>query len=252
MSVLAALPQITGDALQGVLSLLYPPRCALCDAPPERGTVCAGCLTRLERLAPPWCEICGGPLPHDGSDLCARCAHSRVPFARARSFGPYEGGLARLIQLLKYHGERALARDLAPLLITVLDGMEIEGLTFVPMSPSRRRARGFNQAELLARHLGRRLGVPVFPALRKTRETPPQEALSRPERLRSLGGAFAPLGPARCESVLLVDDVYTTGATVTECSRALRTAGYERVFVVTLARTPRPCADEGEGIDDAR
>jgi ComF family protein len=182
---------------------------------------------------------------------------------RARSFGPYEGRLARLIQLLKYHGERALARDLAPLLIAVLDEHdltnEIEGITFVPMSPRRRRARGFNQAKLLARHLGRRLGVPVFPALSKTRETPPQEALSRPERLRSLVGAFAPQGPARCESVLLVDDVYTTGATVTECSRALRAAGYERVCVVTLARTPRSgrsCPahdrDKAEGMDDAR
>ena len=267
MRTLTALPQITDDALQGFLNVLYPPRCALCEASLEHDRqdehrfVCAGCLARIERITSPWCGVCGGPLTHDEHDLCARCAHQQIPFALARSFGPYEGELARLIQLLKYHGERALAQDLAALLMETLTGEglegEIAGITFVPMSPKRARARGFNQAELLARHLGRRIGVPVFPALRKTRETPPQEALSRPERLLSLVGAFAPQGrPARCGSVLLVDDVYTTGATVVECSRALKAAGYERVFVVTLARTPRSprsqLDDENEETDDVR
>ena len=167
-----------------------------------------------------------------------------MPFEWARAFGPYEGRLAQLIQLYKYGGERALARLLASLLHELLQAegftQEIDGITFVPMSRKRRRERGFNQAELLARRLGQLIQAPVFSALLKTKETEPQEALSRAERLKNLQGAFAARGRARCERVLLVDDVYTTGATVRECAQALKAGGYEHVYVLTVARTPAP------------
>jgi ComF family protein len=167
-----------------------------------------------------------------------------VPFEWARTFGPYEGQLARLIQLYKYGGERALARVLASLLHELLEAnglaQAIEGITFVPMSRKRQRERGFNQAELLARRLGQLTRKPVFSALRKVQETKPQEALSRAERLQNLKGAFAPHGQAHYESVLLVDDVYTTGATAWECAQALKEASYKRVYVLTVARTPAP------------
>ncbi len=236
-----------------MLALLYPPSCPLCEAPlsPDSTSVaflCPKCEEGLERLGPPWCARCGAPLPPDdgqGKDLCADCGtrRERVPFERARAYGPYEGRLAALIKLYKYGGERALARPLAELLAERFksegfDG-EVDAIAFVPMSRRRQRERGFNQAERLARRLGRLVGKPVVAALRRARETAPQEALTRAERLTNVRGAFAARSRARREGegVLLVDDVYTTGATARECAQALKAAGYARVYVLTVART---------------
>ena len=235
-------------AILGTLTLLYPPRCPLCEVPLEEDErpkglryVCEGCLSQIQRVAPPWCARCGDPL-EAGRDLCVRCAFQKVPFECARSFGLYEGVLARLIQLLKFQREPALARELAPLLAHALEQegwMDLmEGITFVPMSPRNRWVRGFNQSQLLAQHLGARVDKPVFATLWKRHETRPQVELSGQERLENLRDAFAPLSSARCERILLIDDVYTTGATTRECSRALRVAGYSHVYVLTLARTP--------------
>jgi ComF family protein len=239
----------------GTLTLLYPAYCPLCEASLELKRlrfVCAGCLEQMEHVEPPWCLRCGEPLEIP-DDLCARCAPEKISFDRARSFGIYDGPLARLIQLLKFQTERALVRELAPLLAHVFEreGLAdlVTGITFVPMSGRSQQARGFNQSELLARRLGRLVHKPVFTALWKLRETRPQVELSGQERLNNLQGAFAPRGPAVCQSVLLIDDVYTTGATVKECSRALRRAGYERVYVLTLARTRKSTAHIGPEVE---
>jgi len=245
MSIWGALREAGSEAAWGALDLLYPPRCPLCEGPldggRERRFVCEGCLDGIERLEPPWCLRCGEPFGSEYErDLCERCAHEDLPYERARAFGLYEGGLARLIRLFKFDGERALAGQLSQMLAQVLKGtaIEIEGITFVPMHPRDQRARGFNQSELLAKRLGKLIGKPVFPALRKIRKTRPQVELSGKERLENLRGAFVPRGPARCERLLLIDDVYTTGATALECSRTLKEAGYAEISVLTLARTP--------------
>lgn len=240
MSGLATLARTSREALQSLLQLLYPPKCPLCEAPIEGARfVCQGCLARIARVRPPWCVRCGEP--QEGHDLCQRCAYQEVTFERARSYGFYEGDLAELIRILKFHGERALAWELAQLLAQLLEeglfSEPIDGITFVPMSPESERLRGFNQAELLAECLGQLVKVPVFATLRKIRQTRPQVELSGKERIENVKGAFAPQGPTRCEKILLIDDVFTTGATATECSRTLKAAGYKRVYVLTLART---------------
>lgn len=248
MAVLKALQAVGAAAGVGALKLLYPPRCPLCEIPLNHDVdafrlryVCERCLSQIQRVTPPWCMRCGDPLNGQG-DLCERCAYQEIPFECACSFGLYEGTLARLVQLLKFHGERALTRELAPLLVQVLEQEnlteKIDGITFVPMSRRGLWVRGFNQSELLARRLGALAKEPVFATLWKYRETRPQVDLSGQERLENLKDAFAPLAPARCQDVLLIDDVYTTGATVAECSRVLRVTGYSRVYVLTLARTP--------------
>lgn len=244
----------SAGCVHGLLALMYPPHCPLCETSFVRGRdarfVCADCLSALDdaRIRAPYCLRCGAPLSQD-VDLCEGCAHRETPFERARSFGLYEGPLARLIQLMKFGRERALASELArPLARALGEGRErdrgrvelpAEAITFVPMSAKSQRARGFNQAELLARCLEGRTGRPVHATLRKARETRAQVELAGQERRENMVGAFAPLGPARCDDILLVDDVFTTGATVEEGARALLDAGYERVFVLTLARTPR-------------
>jgi ComF family protein len=236
----------------GALKLLYPPHCYLCNAPiaAEAGYICSTCYAGLPRPKPdePECARCGGPLTAGAdADLCLDCANRPWFFNEARSFGFYEAGLAELVKGLKYGGERALARELARYLLEAGEGLlaRAEALTFVPLTEAKLHQRGFNQAELLARELSKLAKLPVVPALAKVRETADQTALKPQERLENVHGAFAPVGRARCERILLVDDVYTTGATAEECSRALREGGYEEVYVLTVARTRWKEASDG-------
>jgi competence protein ComFC len=154
----------------------------------------------------------------------------------------YDGVLARLIQKLKYERERALVRELAPLLGKHLQDEQLadqfDAITFVPMSRKSLQRRGFNQSELLAKRLGKLVEKPVLFSLRKIRETSPQMELSGEERRQNLQGAFIARSHHTLKRVLVIDDVYTTGATARECSRALRESGWEHVMVLTLARTP--------------
>ena len=255
---LAGMPKRFSSAMmrtvRSTLTLLYPPSCLACeeDLPDWDGQafLCTHCQSILARLAPPWCSRCGESLRDSHADLCLRCATQEVPFDRLRSFGPYEGVLADLIRALKFEGERALARPLAGYLFEASDSEikeGIEAISFVPMTARALRIRGFNQAELLARQLGRLLSKPVISGLHKARETRPQVELSAHERLENLKAAFVARKDPRYEKLLLVDDVYTTGATLAECSRALRAAGYGKIYALTLARAPL----EPEALDDS-
>lgn len=234
------------STLRSLLDLIYPPQCPICEAPLHRDEtstsrfVCTDCLGRVEWFAPPWCEACGVPVTGE-TDLCSRCGHTSIPFEKARAVGPYDDVLARLIQMYKFQGERALAHDLAQLLAKrILDermDRDVEAIAYVPMTQRALRDRGFNHVEWLARDLSRQLDRPVVPALHKIRETRPQVALPERERLKNLRGAFSATQPLPWASVLLIDDVFTTGATLRECSRALTSAGVNRVYIATLAHT---------------
>lgn len=233
------------DTAYSLLALLYPPACVSCQAAliewDGQACLCPSCAAKIAPLAPPWCLRCGQPLASSAIDLCERCAKSDLPFERLRSFGRYDGVLAELIRGLKFGRERALVRPLADHLCEAADlemRERIQAITFVPMARRAVRARGFNQAELLARQLGRHLAKPVVAVLRKVRETRPQVELSAAERQENLREAFVARKDPRYEEILLVDDVYTTGATLRECSRALRAAGYEKIYALTLARAP--------------
>ncbi len=239
------------ELARGALELLYPPHCYLCNAPLEAGYICPECYASLPRPKPeePLCTRCGGPLQEAELDLCGECADRPWSFLEARSFGFYEGGLAELVKGFKYRGERALARELARYLLEAGEGLFLdraEALTFVPMTEEKLRQRGFNQAELLARELSGLTGLPVVPALVKVRETEEQATLRGQERWKNVQGAFTPKGEALCARIILVDDVYTTGATAEECSRALQEGGYSEVYVLTVARARSGLKEAGD------
>lgn len=229
--------------------LFFPSLCRVCgellDRPGER-VVCRSCLNNLTPRRTGFCVCCGDFFdgiaePH----LCLECVTSRPPYALHRSCAVYEGILREMILLLKYRGYRVLGRDLALFALEAVGQDEdlwwdLDAIIPVPLHPKRKRERGFNQAEVIARELGRAKGLPVLPrALRRVRNIPAQTSLEADARKRNVSGAFAVRRPAALKglAVLLVDDVYTTGSTVKECCRTLRRAGVRFVRVLTLART---------------
>lgn len=171
-----------------------------------------------------------------GLDLCEACAVEARPYSWARSIGPYEGVLRALVLLVKYEGERAVARVLAREMARTVAG-EVAVVTWVPPDPLRLRRRGFHGAELLGREVARILDLPAKPLLRKLRPSPEQVGRPREERIRAMHGLFVATRRGRGEAVLLVDDVLTTGATAAEGVRALQEAGFGEVAVLTCART---------------
>ncbi len=202
-------------------------------------------------LRGPQCVICGDRLRSAqllmGDGQCANCRECPPGFERAVSFGQYEGGLRGLIHLLKYEGVtpaqarlgRMLADAISELLPQCGGGRPL--LVPVPLHRNRRRSRGFNQAELLARAAMKCLpGELEFASgvLIRRRETISQVGLSRDERIENMRGAFrvADAGRVRGRNVILVDDVMTTGTTLSECARVLKKAGAEKVWAATVAR----------------
>jgi ComF family protein len=232
-------------ALDAVLSVVLAPSCAACRVlleEPTRGPVCEQCWRSILPLTPPLCECCGDPLPSwrvisVPLARCARCRRRPRIVDRAAAVGAYDGALRAIVHAFKYEGRRSLARPLADLIRrrcgAVLDGASC--LVPVPLHPSRRRERGFNQASDLAR----RLGLPLRPALRRVRATPSQISLPASRRHGNVRDAFAATRHARSLGgaiVVLVDDVSTTGATLEACARVLKDVGVVEVRAVTAAR----------------
>jgi len=232
---------------RGMLDLLYPPRCEACGRL-RREPICAECQAAIVRIAPPMCEVCGVPFDPraQAAPRCEDCRGKRRPFSVARSAAYYEGPLAEAIRRFKYHSQIVLAKPLGALMVEVLassagrdlDAMRVDVVCPVPLHRSRLRERGFNQSELLAQAISQATERPLRSLLERTRPTLPQVDLPVGSRAQNVRGAFAPRlqEVIAGQRVLLIDDLFTTGATLTECARVLRQAGAEEVRVFTLAR----------------
>ena len=222
--------------LSPLVDLLLPPRCGACRT--VGAWLCERCRERIRRLEEPICRRCGVEL-ESARKQCG-CRDRLKALARLRSAVAYEGPIEMAIQRFKYEGWRRLAGPLALLLAERLavEGLAAQWVLAVPLHPVRRRQRGFNQADLLARELRSRLGLGTPPGeLIRRRATPPQVGHDRLWRLENVRGAFewrgADLGG---RSLLLVDDVATTGATLDACAAALRASGSGPVIGVSVAR----------------
>lgn len=218
-----------------MLDLLLPQRCLVCFLP--GGQVCPACTASLRRIGPPACARCGAPSAWPVL-RCAECSGRRLAFARARAAVEYDGRVRRIVGAWKERGLRRLAAWAAAVVAETLAPPPIDVLTYVPGDADRRLRRGHHAAEALARELSRTWGIGLEPTLERVRGSPRQRDLSRTQRRRNAAAAFAAVGPAPAR-VLLVDDVYTTGATVNAAAAALRKAGSREVELVTFARTIR-------------
>jgi ComF family protein len=241
-----------GDVLAAMVDLVFPTPCHTCGRPLDRArrsALCGRCWDELERVRPGGCTRCGWSFPDPatalGADrpLCQRCREATDHFRLARAVLLYrEAGIARdAILLCKHAGRVALLRHLADLLAVEAPAHlrlgDWDGLVPVPLHWSRRWRRGFNQAEVLARAVGRHHSIPLVLALVRTRRTPPQQGDATARR-RNVRDAFAVRIPKRVAGrrLLLVDDVFTTGATANAAALALLQAGATDVGVLTLAR----------------
>ena len=247
---LSAARAILRDAAGGIVALAFPDDCRVCAQPleePSRVPICGACLEGFRTIAHPICGRCGRPMlasAHTGAagPLCRLCRAGVYAFDCARSFAVYDDSLLRAITLLKHQPMKPLAAWFAGRLAGLArsdPALAADVVVPIPLHPGRLLERGFNQAELLARALARQTGLPILPrALERRKPRPPKRRLSRHERWEIVRGAYAPVTGTQFDNrrVLLVDDVFTTGATLDACSRALRSAGATRVAAVTVAR----------------
>ncbi|HEX2111488.1 MAG TPA: double zinc ribbon domain-containing protein [Gaiellaceae bacterium] len=225
-------------SLARTLDLLLPSRCVSCGS--GETLFCARCRERLVVVRAPLCARCGAPTAWP-VERCAECAGRRLAFTSARAAVAYEAPARALVAAWKERGVRGLARETGALVEAHVARPNADALAFVPGDRERMLWRGENTAEALAHELGRRWDVPVVVALRRAGHARRQRGLSRAERRANVRGSFAAVGDAPRELVL-VDDVYTTGATVAAAASALRRAGARSVDVVTFARVVRTAA----------
>lgn len=230
-----------GKAADKVLSLFYPHRCPVCqDAVPYGRRICPDCQGKFSYIHGPVCLRCGKEITDEQEEYCYDCRTHERTFRAGISLMNYDAAARVSIQGFKYHGRREYGayyiKEILRRYGGRIESWRADAIVPVPCHPSRLRRRGYNQAEILARELSRRTGIPeILDALRRAKKTQPQKQLGSEARRRNIESAMAsePL-PDWVNTVILTDDIYTSGATAEACTRALRRAGARNVYVVTV------------------
>lgn len=239
---------------EGLLNFVFPLDCKICEKPIRESkgySICEDCFKTIELIERPYCAKCGKPLiPTDffkqnREILCLDCKRKKYSFEFSRSTGIYDKVLKKCIHLFKYYGEKKLAKPLGKLMVDSLVKNDefkrkIDLIIPVPLHKNDLKKRGFNQSVLLGKVTGDYLSIPVREnVLVKKKLTPFQVNLSKKERKINILGAFSVEKPGEIKgkNILILDDVFTTGATVEECTKELMKARAKNIFVLTLART---------------
>jgi ComF family protein len=227
-----------------MLDFALPPRCSACGViVGEVHSFCPDCWSKVEFLGAGGCGTCGLPLQATEAETCAVCLAKPPRIARTRSAVAYDDMSRGLAIRLKYGRKVAIAKTMARFMAPLVDTGEERLLVPVPLHRSRLWWRGFNQSALVAAELSRRLGIPAAPLLlARTRRTPPLKGMSGLQRRRAVAGAFRVRQPDAVagKTVVLVDDVLTTGSTADACARALKRAGAARLELISWARVVKP------------
>lgn len=229
-----------------LIDWLFPRRCPVCGeiVKPKGAWICPGCLKKLSPVRQPACRRCGKEVLHERMEYCPDCSRYPRSFEAGMALLNYNDAARRSMAAVKYKNKREYldfyARAMAVRMTKRVKGWQADALVPVPVHPSRRRVRGYNQAQELAKRLAKAWEIPVDDRLLyRTRRTAPQKSLNSRERLANLQQAFA-VDRRRAakgdvpETVILVDDIYTTGSTIEACSRVLKAAGVKRVYYVAI------------------
>ena len=228
-----------------LLDFALPPRCGGCGTiVDEVDSFCAGCWSKIEFLGVGGCSRCGLPLKATDASLCGLCLARPPRLDRIRAAVAYDEISRSIAMRLKYGRKVALARTMSRFMHPLLGEFPPDAvLVPVPLHRARLWNRGFNQSAIVARELSRRTGLPVVvDALKRVRSTPPLKGMNLRQRRRTVAGAFRAHRPTefRGRTIILVDDVLTTGSTANACARVLKRAGAARVDLISWARVIRP------------
>ena len=228
-----------------LLNALFPPQCLSCGVlVSTHATLCQTCWGQLHVITTPMCSLCSHPFEYDLGEgaLCASCIHETPPYDSAYSALVYDDTSKRLLHKLKFEDQGHMAPILADWLVSNMPPRPDASMVVpVPLSRKRLFSRRYNQSALVGKVLAERLNI-AFEAslLRRIKHTTPQTGLTKPQRLDNIRGAFAVADeakePLRGASVLLLDDVMTTGATIEACTKTLKAAGVKEVHILTIAR----------------
>ena len=233
----------------GLLDILYPRHCFACDRSlheEENSYICENCLEKIKESEVRRCAKCGfglGPGTISSDKGCPECENTNLRFEKSFFVSDNKGPLKNLIHQFKYHKHVCLIKPLGDLLIGFLQQdiiTEIDVVVPVPLHWKKKKERGFNQSELMAKKICKKLSLPIsINNLRRVKNTSSQTLLSRLQRQKNVNGAFKVKNPETFlkKNVLLVDDVLTTGITASECARTLKNAGAKEVYLLALARS---------------
>jgi len=234
------------ELFQAAVSLLYPATCTICGKHVRAGEyLCSDCEAKIVRIVAPFCQTCSEPFEGSINSVftCANCAHRTIYFEAAVAAYRGRGVVREIIHEFKYARQIHLRHLVARWVRAALDDERLRGCHFniivpVPLHPARQRERGFNQACLLVELLSAQTSIPSKPLLERIRYTTTQTALDRSERMENLHNAFRLRKNAdvRGLRVLLIDDVLTTGSTLSECARVLKRGGAISIHAATAAR----------------
>ncbi|HAP67637.1 MAG TPA: hypothetical protein DCQ99_07645 [Nitrospinae bacterium] len=233
------------------LDIIFPQKCILCESSHDGDaeTICPNCMDKISFIKDPACARCGipfevtYPIEESLNYLCGRCRSSPPLFDRALSVCQYDKTASDIISTYKYHNKPYIGKDLVSIILKVLyekiTELSPELIVHVPLHVKRLKERGYDQAYILAEGIGRGLNIPVsYGNLVRTRYTAPQVSLSGSERMENVKGAFLVIDTSgiKDKSILLIDDVFTTGATIKECVKVIKKAGAGKVYVLTFAK----------------
>lgn len=228
-----------------ILSTLFPSRCQICKTTTHRfkdSPICSHCWRLVKRYCGYACKICGMPTISENTGICGDCFKNPPFFSRVLYYGLFDGVLKESIHLLKFGNIKRLANPLARFLIEMPLPLSIDLIIPVPLYKKNLRQRGFNQTAVIAYYVSKKLKIPLaLDCLKKIKQTQSQvEVKDKEKRLKNLKGAFIVSKDINNKTILLVDDVITTGATIRECSRTLKKENAKEIFVIALAHsTPK-------------
>lgn len=220
-----------------IMALLYPPRCPLCDEVAAEGfPICPGCRKNIRVVREPVCKKCGKPLSHSRKEFCLDCMDGKHSFTQGKALWVYEEHVKESVYRFKYQGRRdygkVYAQEMAETYGAWIRARHIQVIAPIPLYPGKKKRRGFNQAEEVARELGRILDIPVRKNLLvRIRDTRPQKELNLAERKNNLKKSFKTTeNVVQLEYILIIDDIFTTGSTMDAASLVLKGAGAGKIY----------------------
>ncbi|UCG34941.1 MAG: ComF family protein [Candidatus Omnitrophota bacterium] len=223
--------------------IIYPPLCFACERKIQEGYLCPECQDKVEYLFPPLCRLCSRPLSYKNSYLCSGCIGKKSPFKRVISITAYKEPMTKLLHLFKYKNYDYLGRFLSHLMIQHIEriGLDLscyQAIIPVPLHPFRRKERGYNQTELLAKQIANHFQIPLRnDIIYQKKDKTSQTKLKKEQREKAMQGVFIAKESLKGKNIVLIDDILTTGSTLKECALTLKKRNTKDIIAITLSKT---------------